>query len=99
MEILKKAIRKAAIGSSIRSVKEILDEFIERSDEEIADFSGSVADLVLAQSVRILREKKACGGPETIEEFNLLIELVKSLEEVKEDEHKQVFCRTTSPRK
>ena len=99
MEILKKAVRKASISNAVRSIREILEGFFEDSDEAIEDFSGSLDDLILAQAVRVLRKKKACVKPETMEEFNRLVELVKSLEEVKENEHKQVFCRAVSPGK
>lgn len=98
MELLKKAIRKSSINNSVHTVKDILEEFVERSDQEIQDFSGTLNELVLSQAVRILREKKSCGGPETAEEFDLLIEMVKSLKEVK-DASKDVFYRAGNPAK
>ena len=97
MEIFKKAIRKASINNSVRSIREVLKEFFERSDEEIEDFQGSLDDLVLTQATRVLRKRKTCITPEAMEEFNRLVELVKSLEEVKND--KDVLCRATNPGK
>ena len=94
MEIFKKAIRKASISNSIRSIKEVLEEFMERSDEEIEEFHGQMDELILTQAIKVLRKRKACITPEAMDEFNRLVELVKSLEEeVKENGHKDLLCR------
>ena len=97
MKIFKQIIRKVAIANSVHSVKDVLKDFIERSDEAIEDFSGKLEDLILAQAVRVLRQKKTCITPEAIEESGNLAELVKSLEEVKND--KDVLCRAGNTRK
>jgi len=97
MEVLKKAIRKASIGNEVHSIKEVLEEFLERSDEEIEDFNGCLDELILAQAIRILRKRNACITPEAMEEFNLMVELVKSLKEVKDD--KDVLRRSVNPGK
>ena len=96
MEIFKKAIRKASISNSVHSIKEVLEEFLERSDEAIEEFHGRLDELILTQAVRVLRERKTCITPEAMEEFNRLVELVKSLEEVKENVNKDLLCRTAS---
>ena len=97
MEVLKKAIRKASTNNEIRSIKEVLEDFLERSDEAIEEFEGSVEELILIQAVKVLRKRKVCITPEAMEDFNLMIELVKSLKEVKDD--KDVLCRAANPRK
>ena len=97
MEIFKKAIRKASISNSICSIKEVLEEFMERSEEEIEEFHGRLDELILTQAIKVLRKRKACITPEAMEEFNRLTELVKSLpEEVKENVNKDLLCRTAS---
>jgi hypothetical protein len=96
MELLKKVIRKVSFSGSTRSIKEVLEEFVKRSDEEIEDFSGKLDELILAQAVRVLRKKKVCITPEAINEFDGLTELVKSLKEVKENVSKDLSCRTAA---
>ena len=94
MEVLKKAIRKASISNEVHSIKEVLEDFLERSDEAIEEFHGRLDELILIQAVKVLRKRKACITPEAMEEFNLMVELVKSLKEVKDD--KDVLRRATN---
>ena len=99
MEILKKTVRQAAISNSVKSIREVLEEFLDRSEDDLEDFYGKFDELVLTQAVKVLRQRKACVAPETIEEFNNLIELIKSLEEVREYANKDILCRTAHPGK
>jgi hypothetical protein len=99
MEILKKAVRKASVNNSMHTIREVLEEFLESADGDLDDFNGRFDELILAQAIRVLRKKNACITPEAMDEFNRLVELVKSLEEVKENGNKDLLCRAGNPAK
>ena len=102
MIIIKEAVRRASYKQNLLSVKDVLKKYIQRSDEELESFSGTFDELMLTQTVRVLRKEKCCiGGPQITEEFVELIKVVKSITPIKEVENvsKNVLRRTRNPRK
>ena len=100
MKALKQALRKVSIIQGLSSIKEILQEYVERSKESLEWFEGTFDDLILAQAVKVLRKQNTTiGRPQELNNFNGLVNLIKSIKEVKDNVSKDLLCRRENPGK